>query len=381
MHMNRKSKEVILLVPRYHTNLEPIAHGFIEIGFRVHVYPWRSSIAEIRNVNNQLTIEDKMITRVLRLGQRNLSMYRFINMWKTLNDFKENSESFKIFVRCETSFFGIVSLCLVLVSKSRKFTTIYTQYPIVNPKLHQSIWIFLIKKVFKFKYFSQVFVKPDKSLIRFNDLKSYTSWLKSELSMNNEFIPFALPYISKIDKSKTRKIVSVGKSEKRKGLIELVEACRELWIEEKLYLTLDLILQVTKEEHETYLNTLLEIAFDLVSEGQITIYRNLSALETRVKISTADVLILNSYDEPASFVQYEALALRVPFIMNRSNGSSYLLPDGLGIRKINSKESLKLGILEMVGHLNINIEQINEVHSVLSVNLNGVEVANRWLKA
>jgi glycosyltransferase involved in cell wall biosynthesis len=377
--MNGKSEEVILLVPRYHTNLEPIVRGFTEIGFRVHVYPRFSSIAEIRNANNKLNIEDKMINRVLNLGNRKINFYRFINMWKTLNEFKETSESMKIFVRCEASLFGFISLCLVFVSRTRKFTTLYTQYPISNPRINQVIWIFIVKNVFKFKYFSQVFVKPDYSSRRFKDIDSYTNWMLSELSSNRTFIPFALPNIYREEKPKTWKMISVGKSEQRKGLMEIVEVCRKLWVEGKLNYTLDLVLQVLNNDHEIFFYELLNSVSDLIEEGRIKIYTNLNAFQTRIKISESDFLILNSINEPASFVQFEALALKVPFILNRFNGSSYLLPDGFGLKKIDSISSLRVGILDMVDNFDMYKNDIAKIQVLYSLDLNGANIAKNWL--
>jgi glycosyltransferase involved in cell wall biosynthesis len=377
--MNGKTEEVILLVPRYHTNLEPIVQGFTEIGFRVHVYPRRSSIAEIRNADNKLNIEDRMITRVLNLGNRKVNFFRFINMWKTLNEFKANSDSMKIFVRCEASLFGFISLCLVFVSRTRKFTTVYTQYPIANPRVNQVIWIFIVKNVFKFKYFSQVFVKPDYSSRRFKEIDSYTNWMLSELSSNRAFIPFALPNICREERSKTWKMISVGKSEQRKGLMEIVEVCRKLWVDGELNYTLDLVLQVLNNDHKIFFCELFNSVSDLIEEGRIKIYTNLNALQTRIKISESDFLILNSINEPASFVQFEALALKVPFILNRSNGSSYLLPDGFGLKKIDTISSLREGILDMVENFDMYKKDIAKIQVLYSVDLNGASIATKWL--
>jgi hypothetical protein len=378
--MNRNIRDIIFLVPRYHTNLEPIVQGLLDNGYELHIYPWRKSIAEIRIIEKKLIFEDEKITKILKLVGKHLRIYRAFNMLKILNDFKKTSRSVRIFVRCETSLFGIVSLFLILASGMRKNTTIYTQYPIIHPRLHQSVWVYILTKLLSFKYFSQVLIFPDKSRKYFDNIDDYRTWLSSELKSNVKYIPFAIPLVGELRRAKSGKIVSVGKAEVRKGLIEIVEVFRELWTEGALNKTLDLVVQVHDKSHEAYLSRLKIIASDLIAGGQVRINVNLDTMQTREIIATSEFLILNSHDEPASFVQYEALSLRIPFILNRSNGNSFLLPDGLGIKKIDSKTELKMGILEMAEYLNKYENGIDKLQAVLSIDLSGTEVAKRWLK-
>lgn len=379
--MNEKSEEVIFLVPRYHTNLEPIVQGFIDNGHEVQIFPWRRSIAEIRKVDKKLTFGDEAITRVLKLGFTQKYIYRIFNMLKVLINLKKSSKSVRMFVRCETSFFGVVSLLLIVASGMRKNSTIYTQYPIIHPKTHQLVWIYLVKNLLKFKYFSQVFVNPDKSNLIVRNIEVYKDWIDSELKFHSQYIPFAVPQLEELRNFKTGKIISVGKAENRKGLIEVVDVCRELWTEGSLNKTLDLIIQVHNDSQKQYLRKLEGITSDLVARGLVNICINLDTMETRAKIDASDFLILNSYEEPASFVQFEALALKVPFILNRSNGSSYLFPNGLGVKKIDSRIELKLGILELEEYLHMHIDDIDKVQAFLGVELSGAEIAKRWLKA
>jgi glycosyltransferase involved in cell wall biosynthesis len=370
---------ILLIVPRFHTNLEPIASAFVSRGYEVQVFPWRKAKAELRYQNKKLIFADSEIKRCYRFRNIEINCFRFLNMIKILRVREKQFLKMHIFIRSEISIFGIVSLLLILLSGSKNRSVVYTQYPKTSKKLRHRLWKYLVINVIKLKYFTQVYSKPDISKTKFRSVSDYDAVLFGKLKEESGFIPFALPRINFSKQKKENHIISVGKAEDRKGFIELIETFRSLHqVELKTY-KLVLVMQVAKKEHKEIYGKIREENRDLIQSERLYLFCNLQTIETRRKIAKSNVFVLNSHDEPASFAQFEAIALNTPVILNRDNGACEILPDNFGIMKIRSNKDLERAIVQMVRYISQNRKSLESLNRILSNRLDSDYICESWL--
>lgn len=376
------TNKIVFLIPRFHTNLEPIVSEFVQYGYQIHIFPWNSSIAEIRNASGNLSFCDDALKGKIKVFRFEFFYFRFWYMTKKLKKIKESSPSFKIYLRGELSFFGIVSTALILCAGMRNQTTIYTQYPKKSKSIHHKTWKFLIVNLCGIRYFTQVYSFPDESINLFKDLSIYREYIEKRLLRNSDYIPFSIPRIENISKQKFTKkdIISVGKAEPRKGFTELIEVFNRNSYRFLESNKLILVLQVLNNKHQNYLNSLMEMSKDLIDQKKIEFHINLSTQQTRDKINKAAILILNSVNEPASFVQWESISIGTPVIINISNGSSDLLPQDYGVLKVSTIIQLEEAVVKMVKEISLQEQRIVDLKNVLVNYLEPYQIMRKWVE-
>lgn len=373
---------IVFLIPRFHTNLEPIVSEFVKHGYKIQIFPWNSSIAEIRNDSGNLKFYDNALKAKVRVFKFEFSHFRFWHMTKKLKKIKESSPSLKIYLRGELSFFGVVSTALILFAGLRNQTTIYTQYPKQSRSIHHKTWRFFIVNLLGIRYFTQVYSFPDESISAFKNLSLYREFIGKRLLGNSDYIPFSLPMIENISKQNLLKkdIISVGKAEPRKGFTELIEVFNrnsDRFLESH---KLILVLQVLNSKHQNYLNSIIEKSKDLIDKKKIEFYINLSTQLTRDKINKAAILILNSVNEPASFVQWESISIGTPVIINVSNGSSDLLPQDYGILKVSTIIQLEDAVVKMIKEISLQEQRVVDLKNVLVNYLEPNQIMRKWIE-
>lgn len=373
---------IVFLIPRFHTNLEPIVSEFVKYGYKIQIFPWNSSIAEIRNASGNLSFCDNALKARIRVFRFEFSHFRFWHMTKELKKIKESSPSLKIYLRGELSFFGIVSTALILFAGMRDQTTIYTQYPKKSKSIHHKFWKFLIVNLLGIRYFTQVYSFPDESITVFKDLSIYREYIDKRLLRNSDYIPFSIPRIENISKQNFTKkdIISVGKAEPRKGFTELIEVFNrnsDRFLESH---KLILVLQVLNSKHQNYLNSIIERSKNLIDKERIEFHINLSTQQTRDKINKAAILILNSVNEPASFVQWESISIGTPVIINISNGSSDLLPQDYGILKVSTMIQLEDAVVKMIKEISLQEQRVVDLKNVLVNYLEPNQIMKKWIE-
>ena len=371
-----------LIVPRYHTNLDPIVSEFLNLGHEIRIFTFSQSIAEIRKHHRNLEFIDlnsknvkfNILTsvRILAKAIRHNTNYSNLNLY---------------FARCETSKIGISIMFAIFISRIRHETVIYTQYPIRKMKFHQSLWKLILKNILHFKYFSQVLDCNDSTTINYRSISEYTNDLSRRLSEFPEFIPLAIPMInlkevknSSLVKQKNdfKSFISVVKCEPRKGVSGLIDSFNDFYPLAINKWKLRIIFQVLNEKHEAYLKFLLN-RYGLGTSQNIEIFVNFTTDETREMIGNSDVFILNSIREPASFSHLEALALHVPIIINRDNGSSNVLPGQFGVQKIADLIHLQKAMFKSDQYFYEQHLEIGILHAELEKILGAHTLAKKWL--
>lgn len=372
-----------LIVPRYHTNLEPIVSAFIESKHQVYVYSFKRSIAEIRSENANINFIDLSSSSKSNFIPRHV----FRNLENLIKSLKQNisdSTNDVVFTRSEISIIGITNLVAILVTRLKKQTVVFTQYPISNPKIHQIVWKYIIRRILRLGYFSQVFLSYDNLLDKNETILEYSEKLKKCLNNHDLFIPLAMPKIenenlfrrSNVD---VKSIVCIAKCDPRKGLEELIGMYLELDASLPIVTKLKLVVQVLNKKQCIFLENLKE-KFDMTSLGNIEIYTNVSPKEAREIIGSSDIFILNSVNEPASFSQLEAIALGIPVILRRSNGSSSVLPNSFGVGKINDSKELKVITRDFIANWSNQKTDVEKLRRELLSIIGADVISEKWLK-
>lgn len=362
--------------------MEPIVKQYLELGYQVEIHNFRRSFAEIRKAQNNLKIVD--MPKYDKFG-RTFKQSRFLyqNLRTNVNRNAPNI----YFARCEVSSIGISILISLIALGVRNNCVIYTQYPIYNPKFHHILWKFLIKRVLRIKYFTQVLTSFDSSDNYFAHISEYGENLRKVLRQNIGYIPLPIPKIEFDTKVKNRNVVkqnsflsfiTVAKCEPRKGLDLLIEIFQSISNQIDSNLKLKIHLQVLNDNHKEFLNYLID-KYDLRNTDQIEVYINWTTEETRWSIQNSDIYILNSRNEPASFSHLEALSLGVPIIINRFNGSSSILPNQFGVTKIETLIELSESMISSIMNAKKLKSEIVQLNMELEKIIGPDAVAMRWL--
>lgn len=371
-----------IIVPRYHTNLEPVLTEFLNLGHKVYIYSFSQSIAEIRDPRKNLYFKDFASSEDRKIIL--VKMAQFLNALNS-NIIKNSNNIF--FARCELSSVGTMILLAILLLKCRKKTVVFTQYPIKSAKLHQILWRFFINKFLKIRYFTQVITKMDLTERFYINRSQYIKSLKNLISRNSDYIPLALPRIDvnnlpdsfdNIEMFEGKTFVTVAKCEPRKGIDTLIECFQEIEKETKVNLKLHLVLQVLNVRHQRFLVQIID-KYRLREVTNIKIWINMSPKDTRAIIYLSDVFVLNSAKEPASFSHLEALAMDIPIILSKENGSANVLPNQFGVSKISSSLDLKRTMISCLSNIVVNKKDVHNLRLDLEEVIGADEIARNWL--
>lgn len=344
-------------------------------------------MAEIRTKNPSLTFIDFPNESIRQFACKQI--YRRLKV--LINSIRNNvsdSSPNVIFARSEVSIIGILNILAIISLGLRKVSVVYTQYPLKNGRLHQKIWAYAIEKILRIPYFSQVYVRPDIVNIKCESLSKYSKVLAENLLMHPNFIPLALPEMNEQMYLKGRKkreqspveIFTTAKSERRKGLEELINIFLELKDGVPGGVKLKIVLQITSENQKRYYELLINKFQSNIDKNDIEIFINRDPFQTRKIMNESDLYVLNSRNEPASFSHLEAIALNIPVIINRDNGSSSVLTDDFGVRKIQTANELKIAIETSISHLSYQKRNIRDLRAELERNISPKEISKLWLK-
>lgn len=357
--------------------------ALIQANHQVYIYSFKRSIAEIRIENANVKFFDIFARTKMNIG--GLKVFENLkNLMRVLNQNMSGSSNNVVFTRSEMSLIGITNLLAILILGLKKRTVVFTQYPVMNARLHQILWEHMIRSILRIEYFSQVLVSNDNFDDRHVSVIEYSEKMKKYLNNQELYIPLAVPEIdmpfSKGNVAATKSIVCTAKCDPRKGLEELIDMhveINELLLER---IKLKLIVQVLNSNQSKFLRQIREKLDINTYPDLIEIYVNVSPNEARSIIHESDIFILNSTNEPASFSQLEAIALGTPVIIHRNNGSSSILPNNFGVGKVSNYNELKSTTNKFITNLATQQTEIKRLHVELLSFISAQKISEMWLK-
>lgn len=143
-------------------------------------------------------------------------------------------------------------------------------------------------------------------------------------------------------------IFTVGKYEKRKNLLMMLETVKELSAKYEINLTI--AGECSTEFHKEYYHKVEKYIDEAGLGERVTLLQNLCREEMNEEYAKADLFVLPSTEEPASISQLEAMAFSVPVVCSDTNGSACYVKNGHNgfLFKDNDKESLKEAVEKIV---------------------------------
>ncbi|GAB5404485.1 MAG: hypothetical protein Aurels2KO_27160 [Aureliella sp.] len=145
-----------------------------------------------------------------------------------------------------------------------------------------------------------------------------------------EFVPFIKRFScneSPVPRSDSPpRILAVGKYEPRKNLLLLLEALSSL--KDKFDFHLTWAGDCSSESHRAYRDQALALIKDYSLESRVSLLVNVVHSDVDVLYRNADLFILPSESEPASYSQVEAMANGLAVICSSDNGTANYVIDG-----------------------------------------------------
>ena len=151
-------------------------------------------------------------------------------------------------------------------------------------------------------------------------------------------------------------ILSVGKFEERKNHILLLKVILKL--SEFYPIKLTLVGEVSTEHHRNYLKKVNQYIKKYKLENIVSIVENVPPYNMATYYKSADLFILPSTKEYASFSQMEAMAHSVPAIVSETNGTACYIQEGYNgfLFHDNDLEDLLIKIEKVIKNKEILLE-------------------------
>lgn len=335
-----KIKKIIFFLPRQHTNLNGWFQFLKDNKIKIECYVLKKSRIENYSLN-----KPKVFPFInFKLFNFNLKVINFYSLIKKLNE--QNKKNTIIVIREFNFFFNLILPLLIRVFCKIRFF-IYTQVNLdyfYDLKLFKKIKIYFYSRLFKTSFISPVF----------NIDKVY---------FNKIFVP--IPFLVKM-KSKSKKrnkiinILSIGKFQKRKNFLLLLNSLLKIKKEYKLII----IGEKSNIEHSLELKKIKDF-IKINNLRNVSIHTNVSNKLISNYYKWCDIYIQPAFNEPASISPLESLSFRKPVICSDTNGIKNYIKNGKNgyIFKDNDLRSLTKTIIKLTKNLKkikTNLNKIEE---------------------
>lgn len=321
--------KVMYVAPRYHTNQVPIIKGWIDNKHEVIFLSQFAKMSEDYSVCSPIVLGYSWITECL------MSIYRFLFCRKEKSVTKEFNiktkigippikkasqyiDSFEpdvVIVR-ERSLYNIP---FVMACRQKNISCIlYNQSPLWDKPGRDAGW----KKKLLLPLLPNIRMTP----------------VMGEISKENEktkgasFVPFVVETHFAPDEKEhfinnQVRIVCVGRYEKRKNLLLLLEATRNMLKNRMVYLTI--IGELLDDNQREYYDLVRRKITEYGLETSVALLTNLTMQQVYAEYRKADIFVLPSTRERASIAQLEAMSCSLPVICSDTNGSACYVEENI----------------------------------------------------
>lgn len=335
----------LYVAPRYHTNQIPIIRGLKEHGHEVcffsHYagkiedydyivpdiigYSWFYQIIDFVYVKLFHKREPKAADKKLLIGFP--PIFRLNRKLKAYNP--------DIVIIRERSVYSMVTY--VLCKRHHYQTVLYNQSPVFND----------VKDDFAHRLVRQLTPKVRMTPVLGNP----------DAGIEKEEAVFFVPFVMELQVSPEGRnycrdgcvhILTVGKYEKRKNLLMMLEVIKELSAEYDVKLTVTG--ECSTKFHKEYYQRMVDYVEENKLQEKVKLLQNLKREEMKTQYEEADLFVLPSTQEPASISQLEAMAFSEAVICSDTNGSACYVKNGHNgfLFQDMNKESLKLAVESVI---------------------------------
>lgn len=319
---------ILYVASRYHTNQVPIIKGWLEAGDRA------AFICQYRMQSEDYSVMEPVVLGYSRLFEAFLYLYK-----KLFHKRIENAQ-IPMYLNAQ---FGLPPMRRVkrVIREFRPDVVIYRERCVYNAVIYQYCRRHGIKGILynQTPYWEESTEKKDifHRAIRFLcpsvRMTPVIGSREGRVHKSNTFyVPFVIePHWKRADEKKFFQdgrihIVCVGKYEKRKGHIELLECVSKLKNAQEIELVF--IGESSRELYKEYVRTLRRRVRERGMEKQVRILENLTLQEVYREYRDADLFVLPSTGEVASVSQLEAMSCALPVICSDTNGTADCVRNG-----------------------------------------------------
>lgn len=320
---------IIYVAPRYHTNQVPVVEGWLKNGDNVMF------LCQYRMQSEDYTALQPIVLGYSAFFTVILKLYRTVCKRKISQ--AQMPMQFNVL-------FGLPPMRRIkrIVREFQPDVIIYRDRSLYNARIYQYCRKKKIKGILynQTPYWEEKEEKKDvlhRVIRRMSPQIRMTPVLGKESTVTvrekkSYYVPFVIePHLKSLDEKPHLRngrihIVCVGKYEKRKHHIELLETASKLQRRNELELTF--IGESSRPLYQKYLTELKERARQLGMEGQTRILSNLSLEEVYQEYKKADLFVLPSTGEFASISQLEAMSCALPVICSDTNGTADCVHEG-----------------------------------------------------
>ncbi len=343
----------LYIAPRYHTNQIPIMKGLVENGHVVKFFShYTGKIEDYKYVKPDVIgysllyrAIDYFYVKMLHKNQPKAADKKLLigfppifHLNRKLRDYNPD-----VVIIRERSIYSMVSYILCRMHGYQ--TILYNQSPVYE-EIKQDFAHWIVRKLTPKVRMTPVLGKPNTEI-------------KKDACVF--FVPFVMDLQLSPDKrnyceNEVIRIFTVGKYEKRKNLLMMLEIIKEL--SDVYPIELTIAGECSTKFHKEYYQKLIKYITKEKLQEKVTLLQNLSREEMNKIYAKTDLFVLPSTLEPASISQLEAMAFSIPVICSDTNGSACYVKDGHNgfLFKDNRIESLKEAIEKIVRDRKLLIE-------------------------
>ncbi len=316
---SKNRQNVIILAPRYHTNMVGLTKSLSNLGYDVSILVQYKGKSEDYSLLKPTEIRPSVISRALtnvhsifkeKHRDDHFAIATFI---PSLSDLKRHFRLAKpkvAFIKCIASPLTLLSL---IVSNRHGCKTIclwQVGSEQLRKKMSLRFYQFLLQKVFSVDL---ILTPVDQDISHYNKKMC--------------FLPFSIDAhnFSKKHFSRGRiNIISIGKFIERKDHLTLLKAF--LMLKDK-YPSLHLTIIGESSDDDCYSRVQQFINENKLSRG-VDILLNLPNKKILKMYRAFDLFVLPSYNEPAAYSHLEAMANKLPIIVSDENGTKNYINEG-----------------------------------------------------
>jgi glycosyltransferase involved in cell wall biosynthesis len=332
--------KILIIAPRYHTNLNYRVKALKEAGHEVLMFVFYKGHSEVYDSIEPIVLGYSSFSQFIKknclffVNKKKRGTYEQILSFFPWSKFKNEYKKIKPDVFIIKGFLGafvIQSLFISLMYKQKTYLLLQTAKHFPETLL-KKIQIFILKKIFR--------------------VKGIISPLQNELKERDEFYNY-LPFIietKEFDKEYFKNnrvnIISIGKFVKRKDHLTLLKAIEGVKEKYDIFLTI-----IGEKVSEEVLDNIKKYIKNKKLEKMVQIKYNLDNKEVLNLYKDNDLFVLPGYDEPAAYSLLEAMASKLPVICSDSNGTKCYIEEGVNgyIFRSKSKENLENCLKKVIG--------------------------------
>jgi len=304
-----------MLVPRFHPNLLGWVEGLEELGVEVDLLVLRTGALEDRSAGRTSRIPFRCIGRAPHgdpqaFSKRYMPSIRWLRRW-----LREKRPTY-IIVRTDPGLFA--AACIAACLSVGRRPIFYSQRPSRVEEL--SLGSRILYGVLRWLH--RGWVTPVDRLVHDGNAREVPG---------KEFVPFGVGRLPEhrtvIENSPSPFLIVVGKFRARKRLVEAVRAFGRLEAAARSRYKLAIAGQCLTDEEVGYFEAVESALEELELENECVLLPNASRDELLSLFKDSTVVLVPSIDEPASISQLEAMALGVPAVVTRLNGTAHYVSD------------------------------------------------------